>query len=43
MTVVANNKIDETCFWVLRMERETWIEDSSLLMLTLERVSGGSL
>jgi len=36
-------KIAESCYWVLRPERDTWVTDVSQLQLQLDAISGGYL
>lgn len=36
-------KTEETCYWVMRPERDTWVTDASQLIVQIDSVKGGSL
>ena len=35
--------LDETCYWVIRPERELWLPEQSEMKIWIEQLEGGSL
>jgi len=38
-----NVKVNETCYWILRANKNTWIGEFSSLTLQIDKIEGGTL